>query len=175
MRGEPFCVPEREGMPVVYADQSCRGWRVNEIELAKELEADEGKVPHAYLDSLGFLTIGVGRMVDERMHGHLSDDEIQYILRNDITSIETSLDHSLPWWRGMDEDRQRVLANMCFNLGIDKLLLFKQTLDAMREGRYEAAANGMLASLWARQVGARAQRLADRMRGPKTFDRRKTD
>jgi lysozyme len=53
---------------------------------------------------------------------------------------------------------------MAFNLGITKLLGFRNTLVAMRQGKYDAAADGMLASAWAAQVKGRAQRLADMMR-----------
>ncbi len=63
----------------------------------------------------------------------------------------------------MDEVRQRVIANMCFNLGIGTLLTFKNTLAAMQRGSYSVAAAGMKASKWYGQVGARAQRLCTAM------------
>jgi lysozyme len=63
----------------------------------------------------------------------------------------------------MDDIRMRVLANMCFNLGIGKLLGFKNALGAMQRGSYAIAAAAMLNSAWAAQVGARAQRLAKAM------------
>ncbi len=69
----------------------------------------------------------------------------------------------------MDEVRQRVIANMCFNMGIGNastgkgLLGFKNTLAAMQRGSYSMAAAGMLNSKWATQVGARATRLARAM------------
>ena len=56
-----------------------------------------------------------------------------------------------------------MLINMAFNLG-GKLLTFGHTLTAMQHGDYAAAANAMLASKWAAQVGQRAQRLANAMR-----------
>jgi lysozyme len=137
---------------------------MNREKLAAQLTIDEGKVSHAYTDSLGYLTIGIGRLIDKRMGGKLSDDEIQYLLMNDIKEIEEDLDKRLPWWRRMSEARQNVLANMRFNLGMTKLAGFKNTLKAMEEGRYDDAADGMLNSLWAKQVGNRAKRLADIMR-----------
>ena len=57
-----------------------------------------------------------------------------------------------------------MLADMCFNLGINRLLGFKNTLAAIKAGDYEAAADGMLASMWAKQVGKRAHRLIKMMR-----------
>jgi lysozyme len=137
---------------------------MNREKLAAQLTIDEGKIQHAYTDSLGYLTIGIGRLIDKRMGGKLSDDEIQYLLMNDIKEIEEDLDKRLPWWRQMNEARQNVLANMRFNLGWTKLAGFVNTLAAMKEGRYGDAADGMLNSLWAKQVKGRAERLADIMR-----------
>jgi lysozyme len=129
--------------------------------LEQELEIDEGKKKKPYKCTAGKWTIGIGRNLDDR---GLSDDEITYLFRNDIQSVFDDLDRSLPWWRKLSDARQRVLANMCLNLGITRLLGFKNTLKAVEEGRYNDAAEGMLASLWAKQVGARAQRLAKMMR-----------
>jgi len=53
---------------------------------------------------------------------------------------------------------------MCFNLGIFRLLGFEQALTHMRAGHYDDAAREMLDSRWAKQVGARAVRLAALMR-----------
>ena len=86
------------------------------------------------------------------------------LLGADIDKVQAQLDLSLPWWREMSESRQRVLANMRFNLGLNKLLGFANTLAAMKQGRYADAADGMMNSRWAEQVGARAQRLATMMR-----------
>lgn len=134
---------------------------MNTDALAAQLTIDEGKRNKPYRDTVGKITIGVGRNLTDV---GLSDDEITLLLANDIKRVCDELDSNLSWWRGMSEARQEALANMCFNLGIGALLGFKNTLDAMQEGRYDAAANGMLASLWARQVGARAQRLAEMMK-----------
>ena len=82
----------------------------------------------------------------------------------DIKHACDALDRAFPWWRQMSDPRQDVLANMTFNMGIVRLSKFVNTLEAMRLGDYEAAAAGMLASLWARQVGNRAKRLAQQMR-----------
>lgn len=137
---------------------------MNRDKLAAQLTIDEDSIPHAYTDSLGYLTIGVGRLIDKRKGGKLSGDEILYLLNNDINEVEEELDKRLPWWKRMSEARQNVLANMRFNLGMQGLLGFKNTLKAMEDGRYDDAADGMLASKWASQVGDRAKRLADIMR-----------
>lgn len=132
--------------------------------LISELIRDEGEILHAYADSLGYLTIGVGRLIDKRRGGGITKEESRYLLSNDIKAKEVDLDKHILWWRGLSPVRQRVILNMAFNLGISGLLGFKNTLLAIKQGDYERAAKGMLASKWAKQVGARANRLAQMMR-----------
>jgi len=129
--------------------------------LEAQLIIDEGRRAIAYVDTVGKLTAGVGRNITDRP---FFDDEIALMLKNDIREVEKDLDRRLPWWRQMTPARQNVLANMCFNLGIHRLLGFEQALTHMRAGRYDAAAREMLDSRWANQVGARATRLAALMR-----------
>lgn len=129
--------------------------------LEAQLEVDEGKRKRIYTDTVGKITGGVGRNLTDR---DFSDDEIALMLKNDIAIVEADLDRNCPWWRGMCDARQNVLANMCFNLGVKRLLGFKDTLALMQAGRYDATAMAMLDSQWARQVGARAFRLAIVMR-----------
>lgn len=129
--------------------------------LLAELKRDEGVRLKPYTDTVGKLTIGVGRNLTDV---GISEDECTALLQNDIAKVLAQLDRSLPWWRKLDPVRQRVLVNMAFNMGMTGLLTFKNTLAAVQSGSYTAAAAGMLASKWATQVGARAERLADMMR-----------
>lgn len=137
---------------------------MNADSLAQQLLVDEGFVPHAYQDSLGFWTIGVGRLIDQRKHGGITRDEAMFLLRNDIKRHWSELVAALPWVEAAPEAVQEVLANMCFNLGLAGLLGFRQTLAHLEAGRWAEAADEMLQSKWATQVGARAGRLAARLR-----------
>lgn len=132
-------------------------------QLTEELRRDEGVVPFAYQDHLGYWTIGVGRLIDKRKGGGLSDAEIDFLLSNDIDRFEKQIIDALPWYSKLDDVRQRVLVNMAFNLGIAGLLGFKNTLAMIERGDYAGAAKGMLNSKWAGQVGERAKRLATMM------------
>lgn len=134
---------------------------MNIVKLKTELTNDEGCKNKPYTDTVGKLTIGVGRNLTDN---GLSNDEIDVLLTNDINQVVAQLNKSLPWWSDMTDNRQRVLANMVFNMGINAVLQFKNTLTFMRTGQYDKAADGMLQSLWAQQVGDRAKRLADMMR-----------
>jgi lysozyme len=129
--------------------------------LVADLTRDEGLRLKPYVDSVGKLTIGYGRNLDDV---GISEAEAQFLLANDIAAAETLLDRSIPWWRTLSEDRQRVLCNMAYNLG-PRLLDFQTTLGRIQAGNYAAAAESMLQSKWAQQVGPRAVRLAALMRG----------
>ena len=133
-------------------------------ELTKQLRSDEGVVPHAYQDHLGFWTIGVGRLIDKRKGGGLRPFEIDYLLRNDIEDRINELTKRLSWFQNLDDARRGVLLNMSFQMGVDGLMQFKNTLEMIRQGDYDKAADGMLNSLWARQTPERAKRLSTQMR-----------
>lgn len=128
--------------------------------LRAQLVAHEGVRRKPYTDTVGKVTIGVGRNLTDR---GLSDSEVTMLFENDISLCESELDARLPWWRNLDETRQHVLLDMCFNLGITKLMEFKRTLAYVEKGWFDLAAEAMLASRWADQVGARADRLAKMM------------
>jgi lysozyme len=132
--------------------------------LIKQLRRDEGEVLHAYKDNLGYWTIGIGRLIDKRKGGGITKEEAAYLLNNDIDRKEKELLARLPWAANLDEARFAALLNMAFQMGVDGLLGFKNTLAMIREGDYEAAATGMLNSLWAKQTPERAKRVAEQMR-----------
>lgn len=132
--------------------------------LIDQLIRHEGLRLSAYQDHLGYWTIGVGRLIDERRGGRITEEEARYLLSNDIARFEKELDEKLSWWRKLNEVRQRVLCDMAFNLGTDGLLQFKNTLKLIEESKYEEASKAMLESKWATQVGKRAVTLSNMMR-----------
>lgn len=124
-----------------------------------QLKADEGLRLHPYRCTAGRLTIGYGRNLEDV---GISKEEAESLLLADIERVEKSL-QSLKAYRDLDEVRQGVLINMCFNLGKSKLMQFKRMWSAISRGCYQEAAAEMMDSLWAHQVGQRAWRLADQM------------
>lgn len=133
------------------------------MNLTTQLRQEEGSVPHAYQDHLGYWTIGVGRLIDRRKGGGLSPDEVDYLLRNDITAKSREVFAALPWAKDLNEPRQAVLIGMAFQMGINGLLGFTNTLKHIQAGRWTQAAAGMLASRWAQQTPGRATRMARQM------------
>ena len=129
-----------------------------------QLKIDEGTVPHAYMDSEGYWTIGVGRLIDKRLGGHLRPDEIDFMLDNDIDRAEEDAKAMFPGFQRLSDARKAVLVNMAFNLGRDRLAAFQRFRAAVEAGAWEQASAEMLDSRWAEQVGIRAQRLSKQMK-----------
>lgn len=125
-----------------------------------QLRIDEGSRPLPYKDSEGILTIGVGRNLE---HVGLRPDEIEYLLNNDITVAETAARVLFENFDGLSDNRRAVLVNMAFNLGQARLAGFKNFRSAVNARNYTQAAEEMLNSKWAQQVGVRATRLAKQM------------
>jgi lysozyme len=139
---------------------------MNRRVLMKELTLDEGCVYEIYNDHLGYATFGIGHLITERdpEHGEavgtpVSEARVQECFNQDIDIVTDELDNKMHWWRGLDDVRKRVLANMCFNLGYPRFSGFKRFLAAMGTSQWETAAVEMMDSKWATQVGDRAERL----------------
>jgi len=129
--------------------------------LKSQLVKHEGLRLKPYKDSVGKITIGVGRNLDDV---GISEGEAMLLLDHDISNVFIDLDKFLPWWRSLSETRQLVLSDMCFNLGIVRLKRFRKALEAMEARAWYEAADEMLDSTWANQVGSRAITLANMMR-----------
>jgi lysozyme len=135
---------------------------VNDI--VSQLRRDEGERLSAYQDSLGYWTIGIGRLIDARRGGAISQEESALLLTHDLAKIAEQLHSHLPWTIPLDDARYGVLLNMAFNLGFAGLVKFHNMLTAMQAKDWETAAKEMLNSAWAGQVGERATRLAAQVR-----------
>lgn len=128
-----------------------------------DLTIDEGRVKYAYPDSLGYLTIGIGHLIDKRKGGSLPDEIIDALFQYDLKEKINQLDRSLSWWRGTPDECQEVLINMCFNLGINGLLNFKNTLRLIKDEQYSKASVELMNSSAARQLPLRYGRLRDKL------------
>lgn len=127
----------------------------------KLTELNEGRRNRMYKDSLGIETIGIGHNLRDVP---LSDRAVDLIFEDDLNDVMAELDRNIPWWRGLDDVRQAVLVDLCFNMGWPRLAGFKNTLAAIKAGVYEAAASGMENSKWYTQVGRRGPRMVTMMR-----------
>jgi lysozyme len=134
--------------------------------LRLQLLRHEGVKRSAYQDHLGYWTIGVGRLIDERKGGGLSLTEIEYLLDNDINRVIHDLETSLPGslWFTLSGKQKQALANMAFQLGVGGLLKFKKMLAALERGDLEEAEEEALNSRWAEQTPNRAREVAAMLR-----------
>ena len=130
----------------------------NDSDLNAMLRRDEGVTAHPYEDSVGILTIGVGRNLQDV---GLRKDEIDYLLANDVRVAMIDCKILFDDFDGLSDNRQRALINMAFNLGRPRLAAFKNMWAAIERGDFSEAASQALDSKWARQVGSRANRIAD--------------
>ena len=131
--------------------------------LVAQLKRHEGVKSHAYKCTANMITVGVGRNIDENGGIGLSDDEINYLLENDIKRCKQEL-ISLSWFTDLDSVRQDALVNLCFNLGLTRLMGFNNAMAAMAEGDYERAADEFYDSRWAKQVKSRADEVCEMVR-----------
>jgi|TARA_R110002110_G_scaffold65159_1_gene179756 lysozyme len=143
---------------------------MNIDKLREELTFDEGCIDKIYLDHLNYPTFGIGHLILETdpEHGQevgtpVSEERIKECFEKDIQNVFEDLDRNMPWWRDLPSDLVLVMANMSFNLGINRLMKFKNFLSAMQDNDWDKAAVEMLDSRWAIQVGPRAIRLKDRV------------
>lgn len=145
---------------------------MNRNALIDELRRDEGERFVVYGDGdgkpiipgkvmVGHPTIAIGRALDVNP---LTPAESIALTNSSLDTILATLNQRLPWALGIGDVRYRVLANMAYNMGVPGLCQFINMLNAVMSGEYGHAADEMLDSKWATQVGARADRLAKMMR-----------
>ena len=137
--------------------------------LDKDLRRDEGVEHNYYYDIKGIKSIAVGHNceADPLPIGWtppLTDDQINKLLNHDLSVLFAGLDLHIPWWKHLNDPRQRVIANMGFNLGVDGLLKFHNTLKYARLGQYALAASEILDSAAARELPERYGRLSEIMK-----------
>jgi len=133
--------------------------------LIDTLKRHEGVKHFAYRDSIGILTIGCGRNISSSPINKgigISDDEIDYMLQNDIERTIKELSREYPWFNDMEEGARRdAIINMHFNLGRARFASFKKAIGHMENASHEDAALEFLDSKWAKQVKGRAIEVTD--------------
>lgn len=131
--------------------------------VVKQLKVDEGFRKHPYKCSEGKTTIGYGWNLDDL---GISKELAERVLIEQAKGCELSCEIRFDsFWDNLSNERQGVLVNMCFNIGINRLMGFKKMIAALKNYDYLEAALQMIDSKWHSQVGPRAIRLVNIMRG----------
>jgi len=134
---------------------------MNTERLRETITRHEGSRLNMYQDTLGIWTIGVGHNIQEK---GISPAVMELMLDEDIEEAIVELKRSVSFFSKMPEQVQEALVNLSFNMGIPRLMQFKKTLAYLRDGDFEAAADELLDSRYAEQVGRRADEVAEMIR-----------
>jgi len=130
------------------------------MSLLSSVIVHEGFSRYSYLDSVGVRTVGFGRNLDDR---GISREEAEMLLLNDL---ETSTEEAkkFEFYENLTSNRRDVIVEMIFNLGLTRFKKFKKTIGYINQANHSAAADEMLDSKWADQVGQRAITLSNKFR-----------
>ena len=133
-------------------------------EFLQMIRVHEGYSTVVYNCPAGYPTLGYGRNMtraDVEYQETCTVREAEDWLREDVRMVENDLDNNLPWWTELPQRAQFALADMCFNLGITKLLGFRKTLRYLRHHEFRLAAIEAQDSRWFHQVGRRGETITD--------------
>ena len=133
-------------------------------EVIESLREEEGWSSTIYKCTQGHWTIGYGRNVDPHTGIGISREEGEFMLRSDVMRTIEELDNAFPFFSELDQPRTAVLIELAFQLGLPTLRKFSNMLAALWAGDTARAAEELLNSRYARQVPARANRYAERLR-----------
>ena len=109
----------------------------------------------------GKLTIGVGRNLDDR---GISQATATQMLEEDIEIVLDELKRALPFWEKLKWNYKEALVDLAFNMGVPRLMMFKRMLSAIEADEPDKAAEELLDSRYASQVGVRASNIAALLR-----------
>ena len=144
---------------------------MNTDKLREQLKIDEGCIYEIYNDHLGFATFGIGHLVRESdpesgspIGTKVGEDRVAEAFDSDIESVLRDCNKLYSDFHYLPEEAQQIIANMMFNLGFPRLSKFRGMKAGVDARDWDAAADEMIDSRWYRQVGARAERLVNRMR-----------
>ena len=144
---------------------------MNIDQLRDTLKIDEGVKYEIYNDHLGYPTFGIGHLVVESDEEHgkpvgtpVTEDRVNSVFEKDVAIMIDEAKKIFPNLDELPEEAQQVIVNMTFNMGRPRLSQFKKFIAGVNAGDWNKAAVEMMDSRWAKQVGARAERLRDRIK-----------
>ena len=129
--------------------------------LIEQLKIHEGFRSNVYTCSGGKKTCGYGRNLEDI---GISEEEAEMLLKNDIYEATNQLLNAFPWMATFSDVRISAMINFTFNVGIGTVKTFTKSIDALKKEDFNLAADMMLDSRWANQVGDRAIQITEQIR-----------
>jgi len=129
--------------------------------LIEQLKIHEGFRSTVYTCSGGKKTCGYGRNLEDI---GISEEEAEMLLKNDIYEATNQLLNAFPWMATFSDVRISAMINFTFNVGIGTVRKFSNTIKYLKNEDWEAAADEMIDSKWAEQVGDRAIQITEQIR-----------
>lgn len=121
---------------------------------------NEGLRVAAYQDTKGIWTIGYGRNLQAI---RITEQQAGEWLEEDMLAAIRDAQQFPEYVCLIGDARENAFIEMVFNMGAKKVNEFKKMLAAIAQDDWTIAAHEMLNSEWAKEVGARATRLAQMM------------
>ena len=144
---------------------------MNLDELREEIAADEGVKYEIYRDHIGYKTMGIGHLCiagvdpeyDLAVGTPVFVERVNELFDKDIkrTIADCKIVHDD--FDDLPDEAQKILANMCFQMGLGRFMKFHLTHDLVKKRDWDGVSQEMLDSRWAEQTPERAQRLSRRM------------
>ena len=138
--------------------------------LREQLKIDEGVKYEIYKDHLGYPTFGIGHLIteDDPEHGEpngkeISEDRVNEVFATDVAKFVSESKILFPDLDDLPDVAQQVIVNMAFNMGRPRLSKFKNFIAGVNDRDWTRAAEEMMDSRWATQVGDRAIRLRNQI------------
>jgi len=125
--------------------------------LRRMLVCHEGLSLKPYVDTVGKVTIGVGRNLTDN---GITKAECDAMFEHDVAVAEAVLISIFPECPMWTEARRNALVDMLFNMGEARFLRFTRMIAAIRRFDWMVAAAEMRDSQWATQVPGRVAELA---------------
>ena len=129
--------------------------------LIEQLKIHEGFRSTVYTCSGGKKTCGYGRNLEDI---GISEEEAEMLLKNDVYEATNQLLNAFPWMTTFSDVRISAMINFTFNVGIGTVRKFSNTIEYLKNEDWEAAADEMMDSKWAEQVGDRAIQITEQIR-----------
>ena len=131
--------------------------------LVESIKRHEGFRDRIYLDSLGKPTCGYGHHL--WVGSRVPIEASEAFFKQDLADAISDYARILPSLRKrLNPVRARIVVEMIFNMNLAKVQQFRRMWEAIQDGDYEEASRQMMDSMWAQQVGYRAEELSEIMK-----------